>query len=128
MSASSVPISSSRIVANRSHPCSQPSEPLAKTVDGTLARMEIWVDGAKKYLHFDSPSLATSINLTAGSDQITVCAVNTDGTLWIRPSQCLYPDLAFPAQCPRPSPPGARPAINCHDWMIRVGRERDISL
>ena len=66
-------------------PCSQPSEPLAKTVDGTLARMEIWVDGAKKegpLQNSDSPSLATSINLTAGSHQITVCAVNADGTLW----------------------------------------------
>jgi hypothetical protein len=52
------------------------------TVEGTLARMEIWVDGVKKYSEFDSPSLGASINLTAGTHQITVCAVNTDGTLW----------------------------------------------
>jgi hypothetical protein len=54
----------------------------AATVDGTLARMEIWVDGSKKYTETNSTSLSASISLRPGSHQITVCAVNTDGVLW----------------------------------------------
>ena len=43
------------------------------TVEGTLARMEIWVDGVRRStLEFNSSSLATSINLTAGTHQITM--------------------------------------------------------
>ena len=52
------------------------------TIQGTLARMEIWVDGVKDYTETDSTSLAASLNLRAGSHTITVYAVNTDGTLW----------------------------------------------
>lgn len=52
------------------------------TIQGSLARMEIWVDGVKDYTETDSTSLAASLNLRAGSHTITVYAVNTNGTLW----------------------------------------------
>jgi hypothetical protein len=61
---------------------SQVSVQAASTVDGTLARMEIWVDGVKKFTETNSASLSASIALRPGSHQITVCAVNTDGVLW----------------------------------------------
>jgi hypothetical protein len=51
-------------------------------VQGTLARMEIWVDSVKDYSETDSSSLATTLNIRAGSHVITVFAANTDGTLW----------------------------------------------
>ncbi|UWZ83018.1 Ig-like domain-containing protein [Occallatibacter riparius] len=51
-------------------------------ISGTLARMEVWVDGAKKYTETNSTSLAASLNLNAGSHQFTVYAVNTSGTAW----------------------------------------------
>ena len=52
----------------------------ASTVAGTLARMEVWVDGAKKYTapnHVD-----TSIPLSAGSHRFGFFAVNTNGQTW----------------------------------------------
>jgi hypothetical protein len=52
------------------------------TISGTLARMEIWVDGVKMYTETDSTSLAAAINLRAGTHEFTVYAVNTNGTLW----------------------------------------------
>ena len=52
------------------------------TISGTLARMEVWVDGVKKYTETNSTSFAASINLPAGTHQFTVYAVNTDGALW----------------------------------------------
>jgi hypothetical protein len=52
------------------------------TISGTLARMEIWVDGVKEYTETDSTSLAASLNLRPGTHQFTVYAVNTNGTLW----------------------------------------------
>jgi len=51
-------------------------------IEGTLARMEIWIDGEKKFTETDSTSLAAAINLKPGTHQFTVYAVNTDGTLW----------------------------------------------
>jgi hypothetical protein len=51
-------------------------------VSGTLARMEVWVDGAKKYTETNSTSLAVSLNLPPGSHHFTVYAVNTAGTTW----------------------------------------------
>jgi probable HAF family extracellular repeat protein len=52
------------------------------TVTGTIARMELWVDGAKKYTAFHSGTLITSVSLAAGSHRFGVFAVNTAGTKW----------------------------------------------
>jgi hypothetical protein len=52
------------------------------TITGTLARMEVWVDGVKKYTETSSKTLSTSISLAAGAHRFTVFAVNTAGTKW----------------------------------------------
>jgi hypothetical protein len=54
----------------------------ASTITGTLARMELWVDGVKKYTETSSKTLNTSISLAAGSHRFGVFAVNTAGTKW----------------------------------------------
>jgi hypothetical protein len=54
----------------------------ATTIAGTLARMEVWVDGVKKYTETSSKTLSTSLALGAGSHRFTVFAVNTAGTKW----------------------------------------------
>jgi hypothetical protein len=54
----------------------------AATITGTLARMEVWVDGVKKYTETSSKTLTTSISLGAGSHRFAVFAVNTAGTKW----------------------------------------------
>jgi hypothetical protein len=54
----------------------------AATITGTLARMEVWVDGVKKYTETSSKTLSTSISLAAGSHRFTIFAVNTAGTKW----------------------------------------------
>jgi hypothetical protein len=52
------------------------------TIQGTLARMEIWADAVKEFTETDSTSMSASINLRSGVHEITVFAVNTGGTLW----------------------------------------------
>jgi hypothetical protein len=52
------------------------------TITGTLARMELWVDGGKKYTETSSRVLDTSITLGVGSHRFTVIAANTAGTKW----------------------------------------------
>jgi hypothetical protein len=54
----------------------------AATVTGTIARMELWVDGAKRYTATSSTQLNTSVNLAAGSHRFAVVAVNTAGQRW----------------------------------------------
>jgi hypothetical protein len=54
----------------------------AATITGTLARMEVWVDGVKKYTETSSKTLSTSLSLAAGSHRFTIFAVNTAGTKW----------------------------------------------
>jgi hypothetical protein len=54
----------------------------ASTITGTLARVELWVDGAKKFTETASTTLSTSLSLGAGSHRFTVIAVNTAGTKW----------------------------------------------
>jgi hypothetical protein len=54
----------------------------AATITGTLARMEVWVDGLKKYTETSSKTLSTSISLAAGSHRFSIYAVNTAGTKW----------------------------------------------
>jgi len=50
---------------------------------GTLARMEVWVDGVKAYTETSSTTLSTSIPLGAGKHQFGVYAVKTAGTKWL---------------------------------------------
>lgn len=51
-------------------------------ITGSLARMEVWVDGMKKYTETNSTSLEASIHVSAGMHEFTVYAVNTDGVAW----------------------------------------------
>lgn len=52
-------------------------------ITGTLARMEVWVDGVKKYTETTSLSMNTSIPLAAGNNhRFDVYAVNTAGQKW----------------------------------------------
>jgi hypothetical protein len=52
------------------------------TVTGTIARMEVWVDGVKKFSTFNSRTLSTSLTLAAGSHRFVFYAVNTAGAKW----------------------------------------------
>jgi hypothetical protein len=52
------------------------------TVTGTIARMEVWVDGVKKFSTFGSTTLSTSLSLASGSHRFSFYAVNTAGTKW----------------------------------------------
>lgn len=62
---------------------SSPVQVLAtSTITGTLARMELWVDGEKQYTETTSKVLNTSIGVAAGTHRFTVFAVNTAGTKW----------------------------------------------
>jgi hypothetical protein len=51
----------------------------SSTVTGTIARMELWVDGVKKYTATSSKQLNTTISLAAGSHRFAVIATNTAG-------------------------------------------------
>lgn len=53
----------------------------ASTVSGTIDRMEVWVDGVKKYTS-TTTTLNTSIPLAAGSHRFDFYAVNTSGQKW----------------------------------------------
>jgi hypothetical protein len=55
----------------------------AAKIAGTLARMEVWVDGVKKYTETTSTSLSTSISLAAGTHRFDIYAVNTAGTKYV---------------------------------------------
>jgi hypothetical protein len=52
------------------------------TVTGTISRMEVWVDGVKKFSTFGSNTLSTSLSLASGAHSFTFYAVNTAGTKW----------------------------------------------
>jgi Big-like domain-containing protein len=54
----------------------------ASTVSGTIARMELWVDGVKKYTAPSSRQLNTTAGLAAGTHRFAVLAVNTAGQKW----------------------------------------------
>ena len=47
-----------------------------------MRKMEVWVDGVKKFSTFNSRTLSTSISLAAGSHTFAFYAVNTVGTKW----------------------------------------------
>ncbi|KAA6459071.1 VCBS repeat-containing protein [Acidobacteria bacterium AB60] len=55
----------------------------ASNITGTLARMEVWIDGVKVYTETTSTSLGIQQALPAGKHQIGVYAVNTAGTKWL---------------------------------------------
>lgn len=50
-------------------------------VSGTLARMEVWVDGVKKYSTADA-KIDTYLSLATGAHRFSFFAVNTAGTKW----------------------------------------------
>jgi hypothetical protein len=56
----------------------------AATVSGTLARMELWSDGAKEYTETATNYLAATLSLSPGVHRLTVVAVNTDGEQWLQ--------------------------------------------
>jgi acid phosphatase len=51
------------------------------SVTGTLSRMELWVDGVKKYSTASS-TLDTYQKLASGSHRFSIFAINTAGTKW----------------------------------------------
>lgn len=51
-------------------------------ISGTLSRMEIWVDGVKKYSETTSLTESDSITLASGKHRFDFYAVNTAGTKW----------------------------------------------
>jgi hypothetical protein len=54
----------------------------SSTVTGTIARMELWVDGVKKYTATSSKQLNTTLGMVAGSHRFAVLAINTGGQSW----------------------------------------------
>jgi hypothetical protein len=51
-------------------------------VTGTIARMQVWVDGVNKFSTYNSRSLSTSLSLASGAHRFSFYAVNTAGTKW----------------------------------------------
>jgi hypothetical protein len=51
-------------------------------ITGTLARMEVWVDGVKKFTETRNLTLSTSIALPSGLHQFDFYAVDTTETKW----------------------------------------------
>jgi hypothetical protein len=72
-------------------------------ITGTLARMEIWVNGAKMFTETTSTSFDTTLNLGAGYYQFDIYAVNTDGTLW---ETTVFATVGSSNGCAAPSSPG----------------------
>jgi hypothetical protein len=54
----------------------------AANVTGTFARMELWIDGVKKYSETTSTLLNTTVSFTAGSHHFAFLAANTAGQKW----------------------------------------------
>jgi FG-GAP-like repeat len=52
------------------------------TVTGTIARMEVWVDGVKKYTTYGKNTLKTNISLASGTHTFVYYIVNTAGQKW----------------------------------------------
>jgi hypothetical protein len=55
----------------------------AANITGSLARMELWIDGTKFYTETTSTTLGVSYPLAAGKHQFAVYAVNTAGAKWL---------------------------------------------
>jgi hypothetical protein len=56
------------------------------TVTGTISRMEVWVDGVKKFTVTGTTTLKTSLAVPSGTHQFAFFAVNTAGTKWLATS------------------------------------------
>jgi hypothetical protein len=54
----------------------------ASNVTGTFSRMEVWIDGVKKYTETSSKALNTTLTMSAGTHRFAVLAFNTPGTKW----------------------------------------------
>ena len=67
---------------NGSFPGSPTTVQATARITGTLARMEIWVDGVKKFTQTTSTTVNAAVGLKAGSHHFEVFAVNTTGTVW----------------------------------------------
>ncbi|MGA9720380.1 MAG: carboxypeptidase regulatory-like domain-containing protein, partial [Acidobacteriaceae bacterium] len=52
----------------------------ASNVTGTFNRMEVWIDGVKKYSETSSKALNTTLTLSAGTHRFAILAFNTAGT------------------------------------------------
>ncbi len=65
-----------------SFPGSPTSVQATARITGTLARMEIWVDGLKEFTQTTSTLLNAAVGLKAGSHHFEVFAVNTAGNVW----------------------------------------------
>jgi hypothetical protein len=74
----------------------------AATVTGTILRMEVWVDGVKKFTTLNSRTLSTSLALAAGSHTFAFVAVNTAGAKWTRTVTATVGGAA----CSPPAAPG----------------------
>lgn len=61
------------------------------TVTGTIARMEVWADGVKKYSTYGSSTLKTSIALPSGTHKFTYYIVNTAGQKWSQAVTAMVP-------------------------------------
>lgn len=70
--------------ANNSTTQSPVTVQAAAKITGTLARMEVWVDGVKKFTETTATSFTTSVALGAGKHRFDVYAVNTAGTKWVQ--------------------------------------------
>jgi hypothetical protein len=55
----------------------------AAKITGTLARMEVWVDGVKNFTETTSTSFTTNLALSAAKHRFDVYAVNTAGTKYL---------------------------------------------
>ena len=54
----------------------------ASNVTGTFARMEVWIDGVKKYTETSSTALNTTLIVGAGTHRFAILAFNSAGTKW----------------------------------------------
>jgi FG-GAP-like repeat len=60
-------------------------------ISGSLARMELWVDGVKKYTETTSLWFNTSVYVGPGYHRFDVFAVNTTGTKWLQTAYVTAP-------------------------------------
>ncbi|HEY3705229.1 MAG TPA: FG-GAP-like repeat-containing protein [Terracidiphilus sp.] len=74
----------------------------AANITGTLARMEIWVDGVKKFTETTSTSLDTTLAMASGYHKIDIYAANTAGNLW---ETTTYATVGTSNGCAAPSSP-----------------------
>jgi hypothetical protein len=54
------------------------------TVTGTVARMEVWVDGVKKHTTYGTNTMKTNLSLGSGTHTFVYYIVNTAGQKWKR--------------------------------------------